>query len=771
MARARNAAGGGRIRIEAEMLDVRKDDEAPELVAYAFGAGGKLLNTASLKDGKGSVPVPDTKEPEAVRVVIGPPIDRDDDREILQTLMRIGAPETLVRLDEQKDAVVFPLDRVIWHCWLRFCTVRGTLLKRTLSGGIHIDLPVCGAEVEIYEVDPITIIWPKIPDLVIDRIRDIIRRPWPPPPPPEERFPGGVPFPPRPGPGPDPSPIFRGSGIGIGREAAARPAAQASFASSLQIRQEVMHLLDEVRGKEGAELELKAVTSSAAAFRKAEATEERLFAFDSGEPTTADAGEVMSSLRALSEVSEVRIAADAGLSPFKSALLNRPELLRPILCWLWPQAVTTQLVATVTTDDCGHFRAVFYQGCSSDVPDLYFKAYRRIGWWRVPILAPLPIACHTWWDYACGTEVTLWTTSPWAHTCPPCPPIIAPDHWVLPMAVGNTSLASIRGTSVALQPSTTASNFGLTGGGAPWGGSLRFRIEFDATLRTDLNVRFYRVRWRKVGSGNPFMPLTADIRRHYAHMVGPFNLVIEPFLLGPQTVSGTPDLYEIPPALPPIGQWVIADAVEDTTSGLFASQTFAPPAGAGLYEFELTLFTAAGVAVNATTAGIAFRVPTTTDLTATIPTANAGALGLVTAAGRFVMQLHVDNNECTALIDPPIVAGSVSADLCGLLRYGSNGDSVTLGYTASHPNGFATYSFGVQKGVTPIPAVAQGGPVGPGPGVHSIATTVGTLLGGCTIAGFAETLAVQALATDGWSRLSGYDDHKVRAFALAPTGA
>ena len=93
MARARNAVGGGRIRIEAEMLDVRKDDDAPELVAYAVGTGGKLLASAALK-----------------------------------------------------DVVAFPLDRVIWHCWLRFCTVRGTLLKRTLSGGIHIDLPVCDAE-------------------------------------------------------------------------------------------------------------------------------------------------------------------------------------------------------------------------------------------------------------------------------------------------------------------------------------------------------------------------------------------------------------------------------------------------------------------------------------------------------------------------------------------------------------------------------------------------------------------------------------------------
>ena len=765
MARARNAAGGGRIRIEAETLDLRKDDDEPDLVAYAFGASGRLLDRADLKDGKGALSVPASKEPEAVRVVVGPPIDREDGGEVLSALMRIGALETAVRLDELKEPLRFPIDRVLWHCWLRFCTVRGKLLKRIGGGGIHVDVPVCGAEVEIYEVDPVHVIFPRIPDLVIDRIRDLVRKPWPPPPPPEERFPGGLPFPPiPPGPGPDPAPFLAGA-AGLGGPDTLPAAAGTAAIGISPVREEVMHLLSELRSEKGEELE---PDLSAAA--GGEEPQERLFAFDDGEPTMADPGEVTASLRALSEVPEIRLAADAGLASFKSALLLKPELLRPLFCWIWPQAVTTQLVATAVTDDCGKFRATFYRGCSSDVPDLYFKAYRRIGFWRFPILAPLPIACHTWWNYACGTEVVLYTTSPWARTCPPCPPIIAPDHWVLPMAVGNTSLASIRGTSIALQPTTNAGNLGLTGGGAPWGGDLRLRIEFDHTLRTDLNVRYYRVRWRKVGSGNPFVDLTETVLRHYFVTAPVF--AIQPYTLGPQIVGGTPNLYEIPPALGPGGtQWVIADAVHDTTSALFRSQTFAPPAGAGLYEFELTLFNAGGAAVNATALGISYRVPTTTDLTATIPTANAAALGLVTFAGRFVMRLHVDNNPCTALIDPPVVGGMTSADPCGLLRYGSTGDAVTLGYTASHPNGFATYAFGVQKGVTPIPSVAQGGPVGPPPGTHTVATTAGDLLGTCTIAGFAETLSVWAMATNGWSRLSGYDDHKVRAFALAPVGA
>jgi hypothetical protein len=79
-------------------------------------------------------------------------------------------------------------------------------------------------------------------------------------------------------------------------------------------------------------------------------------------------------------------------------------------------AVNMELVATATTDDCGKFRARFIPGCV-DTPDLYFKAYRRIGPFRIQIYGPLPVPCYTWWDYACG-EVTLFTTSPFALTCP-----------------------------------------------------------------------------------------------------------------------------------------------------------------------------------------------------------------------------------------------------------------------------------------------------------------------------------------------------------------
>jgi len=597
------------------------------------------------------------------------------------------------------------------------------------------------------------VILPKIPDFLIERIRDLVRKPWPPPPPPEERFYGGIPFPPEP-PGPLP---FLGSGPTIQRAPSQKRAPAAG------IREEVLSIMAELRGED-----------AAPSGRENEAaqgeTAMRLFNFPASESSEVDPQEALESVRALAEVPEIKSAANVGLSTFKSALLLNPELIRPLFCWLYPRAVNMQLVATATTDECGRFRARFFVGCSSDIPDLYFKAYRNFGFFRIQIYGPLPIACHTWWNYVCGSEVTLITTSPFAVTCPPCKPVIAPPHWVLAMAVGNTSLADIRGTSTVLQPTTDASNIGLTSGGAPFGGHIRLRFEFDNTLRTDLNVRYYRVRWLKLGTLNPFVDLQEDVWRHYAHMVGT-TLMIEPYKLGPQPVGSTPHLYEIPPALPPVGQWTIPDAVGDTMSTAFPVSLAPANGGEGDYRFELTLFDAGGNAVNANTLGINYVIPTTLDLTATIPTVNASLLGLVTASGKFIFQLHVDNNPCVAALGPPDITGSISADPCGLLRY-ETGDSVTLHWTAAHPHQFATFKHSVVRGATELPApMTTLGTVTPAPGTHSDTHAVSDLLGTCTIAGFAETVSAWAMATDGWSRQGQYDRHAIQAFALAPEDA
>lgn len=710
------SGGGRRIRVEAEILDAEAGEEAPQLSAYAFGSSGRLLDRADIERGKPAMlSLPATKEPDEVRVLVGPRLAAEGSA-LLSDLVRIGAAEALVRPFDVAERLTLPIDRSHWLCWLRFCTVRGTLVKRVTLGSTHTDLPVCGAEVEVYEVDPVFFIIPKIPDYILDRLREVIRRPIP---------------------DPDPGP-FLFPDVGPG---------------PVELRHGVADLEDAPQVDEpGPET---SALPSAKAFR-----------FSGAEQEPVSRQEAIAALRALGDEPAIVRAANVSTAAFKDALIAHPVVVRPLLCFLWPAAVTTQLVATATTDDCGRFRARFYRGCSSDVPDLYFKAYRRIGFWRLPIYAPTPIACWTRWNYECGTEVRLVTTSPFARTCPPCPPVIAPDHWVLAMAVGNTSLASIRGTSTALAGSTNSTNIGLTGGGAPWGGYLHLRFEFDHNLRTDLNVRYYRVSWRKVGSGNPYLPLTDTQMRHYIHQVGT-GFPIDPYVLGPQTVNTTPNLFELPPALPPQGQWVVADAVVDTSSAGFASASMAPPAEAGLYSFKLDLFDASGSQVNANTLGISYRIPTTTDLAATIHTEDAASLGLVTPGGSLVFQLRIDNNPCTGSIGAAELGSQSAASECGVLEYNSTSASLNLPFAASHPNGFADYSFRVVKGLTAV--LTDSGPVGPPPGAHSLTPTVASLLGTCTTAGFAEDLHVRARATDGWSRQTQYDAHPLpRPFVLGP---
>lgn len=149
----------------------------------------------------------------------------------------------------------------------------------------------------------------------------------------------------------------------------------------------------------------------------------------------------------------------------------------------------------------------------------------------------------------------------------------------------------------------------------------------------------------------------------------------------------------------------------------------------------------------------------------------------VDGAGNFKewatpLQIRVDNNICTATIGAPTAHGS-SADLtCGLLHYGTKDSSpVSMPFTASHPNNFASFNFVLIKGaneVTLPPLPIINAPVSAAPGFSPIQEPVAGLLGSCTIAAFAEDVYVFATANNGWSRQSQYDAEALIAFALAP---
>jgi hypothetical protein len=130
----------------------------------------------------------------------------------------------------------------------------------------------------------------------------------------------------------------------------------------------------------------------------------------------------------------------------------------------------------------------------------------------------------------------------------------------------------------------------------------------------------------------------------------------------------------------------------------------------------------------------------------------------------------VNNQNCVATLALPLLGG-LPANSCGVMTYGTNTTAVvTMAFTASQPQNYATFSFSLARGVTgvtlPTPPPASG-PVASA--VSPFTDTVGGLLtASCPTAGFAGELYVAATINNGWSRQSQYDAWALLGFVLTP---
>jgi hypothetical protein len=682
------------IQITVNLHESPKGEKPPKAVAYAFTSNGRFLKSAEIADGRATVQVPAAEAAQDVRIVLGPVVP---EREVkFAELTRRGAQERFVRVSAQDKELNahFEIPSDIWICWFRFCFVKGTLLKRIFSSGIAIDYPVCGADVQIWEVEPIFIILSKLSDVHLQKISEYMLNPQPLPP---------------------------GTNLA--------PQARARF-GLLEVAKPAAHLQQ---------------------FSPASPE------FDSLH-NAALSGNLVQLRQALTTVNE--------------------SALRFLLCWLFPLFVTKRLVATATTDRCGHFESFVIPGCF-ETPNFYLTASVNFLWFNIPIYEPTPISCYTYWNYQCGTEVTLYTASPFAPLCAPCSPVDAPENYVLIRALGNVQLNRIYGTSTLL--TSTPANVGQAadlyglGVDSPFGGLVLPRIEFDSSLRANNIAKYYRVRYRQGTSGD-FTDLAGPISRKYNHFLNGGNLVTSVYPLGPTPVGVFPNLFEIPPAVPPEGDWVFPDPPHDLANAQFPTTELPSPTPGGThgkYQLLVELFDSAGNAVDLAAAGIEFFVPTTEDPDGTIHTAKAATLGLV-VGNAFIMTVHVDNRPTVGLLAAPDLDGT-AVDDCGVFRYGPGlSGTVHIQYTASQPDNFAFYSYRLSRGVTLLTPPTVSGPVSATTNPALISRSVVSLLTlpyttVCDVAGFAEDLYVTAMATDGWSRLSGYDSNPSPVgFALAP---
>jgi hypothetical protein len=200
-----------------------------------------------------------------------------------------------------------------------------------------------------------------------------------------------------------------------------------------------------------------------------------------------------------------------------------------------------------------------------------------------------------------------------------------------------------------------------------------------------------------------------------------------------QTIKGTPGCYAVPPAAdiypPGLGYILDSTALSD-----------------GTHKIVLVFLDSSGKA-------------------------------LTPALESETLTIMVNNEQCVAVLFPPVVGGT-AANTCGMLQYSATTETVSLPFTASQPADFATFSFALDRGVTPSTAWAPPLPALPsGPvstasspievGAPPAEPTVGALLGTtCTTAAFALELYVAATMNNGLGRQSQYDAEALMGFAL-----
>jgi hypothetical protein len=580
----------------------------------------------------------------------------------------------------------------IWLCWIRFCFVKGSLLKRVITGGLPVDLPVCGAEVQIWEVEPIEILIPKLPISIIEKLRQIVLTPV-------QLLPG-IPNP------PDPAPFQ-------------------ALASKLQLAKPVP-------------------TVGAAQTGSAE----------------------FASLQILAQTSDIET--------FRSSLIQYIPIIRPWLCELIPLFVTKRLIATTTTDRCGNFEERIFLSCYSPNPNLYFTASRPIFFGiEIPIYNPTPVACYTHWNYQCGTNVTLYTDSPFAPCCSPCAPVNAGENYVLFRAIGGVSLSSIYGASPLLPATPTGEAAGavVAGEDSCFGGLLLPRVEFDSSLLENGLASYYQISYWDYAHSK-WAVLTDDINRHYNEFVGT-QLVTKQYHLGPVPVGTKTNMFAIPPALPPAGDWAFPDPALDLANAQFlttlpgATPNSSSNGNYGMAKLKLDLFDSAGNAVNIGAAGIKYYVPSTVESDGTIDTVDASTLGLVSGSS-FILQVYVDNRPTQAQL-PGVTTpvNSTYSDPCGILHYNGASDNVDIQYVAYQDGNFLDWYLSVVRGTSGQVAAINGHTSAGAPGSPvDFNNTVASIIGNCTQAAFGVNLDVYSRCTDGWSRISGYDSSQSIAFAL-----
>jgi hypothetical protein len=488
-------------------------------------------------------------------------------------------------------------------------------------------------------------------------------------------------------------------------------------------------------------------------------------------------------------------------------------ILYPYFCawpifWPWFYRVVEQEV--VYTDCNGHFDGWLVSVGVPAVENVYVWAEASIGGCWVTIYNP-PFPCHTYWNYACGTDIDITLNNP---AIPPCncgATVVDGSVWFT--AVGQYGIASnIQQDETSLYageiPTVGCTNLidRHSNQLCPFGSTLNLFLAFGNTLP----ATHYRWSWSylldsalKPISAATSNVITGAVQRNYLWPLsdGSYETGSIPLL---DTDAGGNIAYLVPnydvtsyPGVPAEAEWVsfnFQSASLDSTKiangyVIQLNLELLNKNAAGLFEVASVPVSTFQISVDtnpATAYGGSVPAPYTSSGSGnnylTLDPAKPGnALSLS-------LKVRVDNSAVTAdirqawLLDGsgvPLPGGGSGP--CGFIQFTALSQNVLLSFIASEPFNFATFSYNVTKGDSGASVVGAGGyvfesvpPFTLSGGVFSDTPSVTSLLGTCPQAAFAESLSVASLATDGTGALweSGglpYYADETNAFALTPS--
>ncbi|MBP7687069.1 MAG: hypothetical protein KA765_04150 [Thermoflexales bacterium] len=741
---------------------------------YAFDARGQVLASAPVRDGEAALNAT-ADQLKRARLFVAPELPKGRaETPTLQTMAHLNAYEPTWKFERGREVYeLLPVPEILWPHWFWCtCRVRGRVIKVETLGGVTYEKPVCHARVHICEVDRLPWIIAQLPDDIIYRLRDeliwAIEHPIPipnPPDPPYKFDPGYI----------DPVPVLQRAANVFGK-----------FDGStvgFNPQPDPPH-----------ELKMRAM-SRVANFDAVMLNPQPL------PPKTATLA------------FESRAALTAGsIGLVREALIKQVELIKIYWCdwdWLWPWfRYDCDELAVVETDEHGRFDTTIYYPCFGDKPDLYFWAEYSIGGTWTTVYHP-SMRCNTYWNYACGTEVTLRVTDPRVHGCGDQPELLGKK--VVVKTIGRqVSMGEIYRDSVV--PSLKAKEGQVKEGwidaslglgvvkASPFGDMLEPRVDFGSGLK-GANITHYRWSYRTLGSTNDNDWSVLDeiqagrtVSRHYREASGPGDPVVyKSAQIGPDTTAPGGYFTLIDPVLPASGEdWEILDEGFDLASAYFNTTLVAD----GKYELKLELFRKVGAAmqrVDLTAEGVElYEITDPAPLvegayTTSAATADRVLIDPVTLhVVGYRLVVHIDNRVCHGNIDD-VTVNTVPAGRCGFLEYNTLNDTARISFHASHPDNFAAFHFRVVRVATDISEASANGLVDAGSAngfnrsgdLFSKDLTINTLMTSgledgetpCTRAAFAEALDVYALATNGYGRLSNLDGPRspevdLKAFAI-----